>query len=529
MFGGVEIGFRVTFLNVGVGLATGVAFTENLPGGPGIDWSIESQSGGFSITGSAPDQVLAFAPTTLDANTSAWVHIVSDTTAGSCGTYTNSASVTTGNDGSDSDSDETQVRCADIDVLKEADAESVSAGEQIGFRVTISNTGEGTATGLAFTDNLPGGLGISWMIESQSGTDFSITGTAPTQVLVYSPTTLAGNSSAWVHIVSATTGDSCAIYENTASVTTGNDGSDSDTDSTEVLCADIDVEKTADDDTVFAGEQIGFTVTITNDGDGDATGVSFTDNLPGGPGISWMIQNQSGTGFSITGTAPNQTLVFSPSTVDANSSAWVHIVSATTTASCATYNNTASVSTDNDGSDEASDSTTVGCPDLDIEKTAAESGYDEVGDVINYLITVTNVGDITLLDVIVTDLQVDDLDCTPDTPVPSLAPGASFTCTASHTITQQDLDLGFFINEACTDDGNGDGNVGALPVCDDVPVFGSEVGGETDAPSSLPPTDTLDRGNGSSPAPDAAWLLLIALGGFLGAMVVLTPARRRRS
>src|SRR6185503_18634826 len=45
-----------------------------------------------------------------------------------------------------------EVRAADIDVEKEADDASVSAGQQIGFTVTISNDGAGTATGLAFTD-----------------------------------------------------------------------------------------------------------------------------------------------------------------------------------------------------------------------------------------------------------------------------------------------------------------------------------------------------------------------------------------
>jgi uncharacterized repeat protein (TIGR01451 family) len=520
---GEQIGFTVTLSNDGDGDATGITFTDNLPGGAGIDWSISPASTGWSITGSAPNQVLVYSPTTLAANSSTSVHVVSSTTAASCATYNNTASVSAGNDGQDSSSAETQVRCADIDVEKEADAASVNAGEQIGFTVTLSNDGEGAATGLAFTDNLPGGTGIDWSI-SPASTGWSITGTAPNQVLVYSPTTLAANSSTSVHVVSATTADSCATYNNTASVSTGNDGQDSDSASTTVLCAEIDVEKTADDPVVFAGEQIGFTVTLSNTGDGAATGLAFTDNLPGGPGISWSIGSQSG-GFSITGTAPNQQLVFAPTTLAGNSSAWVHVVSETTEASCATYDNTASVTTGNDGQDSDSASIQVGCADLQIDKTAAEPGYDEVGDVINYLITVTNAGDITLFDVIVTDLQVDDLECTPDTPVPTLAPGASFTCTASHTITQDDLDVGAYFNEACTDDGNGDGNVGALPVCDDVTVFGQQTGGETDIPSQ-PPTDGLGRG-GSGPQ-GGAWLLVIVLGAILAAAVVITPERVRR-
>ena len=94
---------------------------------------------------------------------------------------------------------------------------------------------------------------------------------------------------------------------------------------------------------------------------------------------------------------------------------------------------------------------------------ATESGYDSVGDVINYTIVATNTGNTTLAAVTVTDARVSDLVCTPANGS-SLAPGASMNCTASHTITQADIDAGSFFNEACVDDGAG----GARPACDDV-------------------------------------------------------------
>ena len=62
--------------------------------------------------------------------------------------------MTTSNDGSDTDTAVVDVNCGAIDVDKAADAASVSAGDRIGFTVTLRNTGAGEARGLQFTDVL---------------------------------------------------------------------------------------------------------------------------------------------------------------------------------------------------------------------------------------------------------------------------------------------------------------------------------------------------------------------------------------
>ena len=367
-----------------------------------------------------------------------------------------------------------EVAPAKIKVEKEADNESVNAGEQIGFTVTISNTGDNTALGVELTDALPGGAGVDWSIQAQSG-GFSISGSPQAESLEFGPTSLAAGASATVHIVSSTTKLSCGDYDNKADVSTTNDGSDSASDTTEVLCAEIDVAKEADDASVDAGEQIGFIVTISNNGSGLATGLSFSDALPDGDGIDWSIESQSvGNPFSITGTAPGQSLVFAPTTLVAGGSAWVHVVSDTTADSCGAYDNTAEVSTTNDGEDEASDSTFVECPGLAIVKDDAGATYDEVGDVINYTIVATNTGNVTLHDVVITDPNAVNLVCVPALPVDDLDPGDEISCTAQHVVTQEDLDNGSYLNTACVDDGMGDGDTGADEACDDEETPGEQ-------------------------------------------------------
>src|SRR5438874_2735771 len=81
----------------------------------------------------------------------------------------------------------------------------------------------------------------------------------------------------------------------------------------------------------------------------------------------------------------------------------------------------------------------VQAPTLSITKVATETSFDAVGQTIHYTILATNVGNTTLAAVTVTDPAVTGLACTPANGS-SLAPGASMTCTASHTVTQVDID-----------------------------------------------------------------------------------------
>jgi uncharacterized repeat protein (TIGR01451 family) len=405
---GSPIGFTVALSASGTGQAKGVSFSDDLPAGSAVNWTIPLASSGWSISGSAPTQSLVYSGTTLDAGSSTSVHIVSATTKDSCKVYDNTASVSSTNAGSDQASASTEVLCPSVHVTKTADADSVSAGDQIGFVVTLSNTGAGEAKGLSFSDDLPAGTGVSWSLAAPS-TGWSISGSAPDQSLVYSPTSLAAYSSTSVHIVSATTKDSCKVYDNTASVSTSNDGSGEASDSTEVLCPVIEVTKVADAETVSAGTPIGFTVAITNSGKGDAYGVTLTDALPGGNAsnpVHWVIDASQFdfAAFSISGADGSQALSLAgqPISLAAGATLKVHITAATSASNCATYDNTASASATNDGSDSASASVVVECPGLNIAKTAAKSPIAG-GDSASFTIVVWNAGPGTATNVTLDD------------------------------------------------------------------------------------------------------------------------------
>jgi uncharacterized repeat protein (TIGR01451 family) len=421
--------FTIVVTNNGPGTANNVTLNDPLPAG--VAWSIDPPVTGCAITSGTLSCTFA----TLDEGASKTIHVSGVTDAQDCGTLSNTATVAADNEGSDqtdnSDTATITVNCPNLTITKTADNASVNAGSDIGFTVTLSNAGPGSASGASINDPLPGGSGVDWSIDSNTpANSCSITGTAPTQTLTCGPATIASGGSITVHVTSHTTGGSCGTYDNTASFTTTNDGTGSDSASTTVNCPNLTITKTADAGSVNAGSDIGFTVTLSNAGPGSATGVSINDPLPGGTGVDWSIDsNTPASSCSITGTAPTQTLSCGPATVASGGSITVHVTSHTTSASCGTYDNTASFTTTNDGTGNASASTTVDCPDVFVTKTA-DAPLVEGGDAIGFLITVGNNGPGTANGVTLTDTLPANggLDWTIDL-IDGQAPGAQPPCS----------------------------------------------------------------------------------------------------
>ncbi len=85
-------------------------------------------------------------------------------------------------------------------------------------------------------------------------------------------------------------------------------------------------------------------------------------------------------------------------------------------------------------------------PELQLTKSASPTTYSKVGDVIAYSYVLKNTGNVTLSSPFAVSDNKVTVTC-PSTPT-SLAPGASLTCTGSHTVTQSDLDAGSITNTA---------------------------------------------------------------------------------
>jgi uncharacterized repeat protein (TIGR01451 family)/LPXTG-motif cell wall-anchored protein len=425
---GEDIGFGVTVTNNGPGAAYGVTLDDPLPDGDGIDWSIDGESGDVdpdcAITGAVGSEVLSCGPVDLADGESFSVHVTSDTdpTGDECigGELDNLATADADNDGEVSDGAEISILCPGLNIVKTADDDTVTAGDQIGFGITVSNEegeGVGTAFGVTLDDPLPAGDGISWSIEGESGdvdADCEITGAVGSQVLSCGPVDLEPGESFTVHVTSGTTpsGAECSadVLENLATADADNAGQETDDADITIQCPDISITKVADDDVVDAGEDIGFTIEVSNAGPGTAYDVEITDPLPTAPGVSWSV-DPAVEGCLIV---LNQ-LACDVGDLAAGESFEVHVTGTTPggldnedlPAACTVYDNTATVSLSNDASEEASDSTEVICPlDITIEKDGPELAHR--GDEITYTFEVTNSGKADLVEVVLTDPICDE-------------------------------------------------------------------------------------------------------------------------
>jgi len=130
-----------------------------------------------------------------------------------------------------------------LTMLNTADAPHVSPGAQMGFNVTLFNSGTDPATGIAVTDNLPGGSGVDWSLDvAHSDSGWSLTGAPPNEVL-HGPATLNGGTVSHVHVTSGTPTGTCPTYTNAASFTSTAGGSGTATASAAISCSGVTVTK----------------------------------------------------------------------------------------------------------------------------------------------------------------------------------------------------------------------------------------------------------------------------------------------
>jgi uncharacterized repeat protein (TIGR01451 family) len=499
---GDTAGFTITVTNDGPGAASDVTLTDPLPAG--VAWSFDQVTGGWTCGISSGTLTCGGQAFSLAEGASASVHVHGVTDAADCGSLENTATVSASNEAANSDTDNSAtasitVNCASIGISKTADASTVIAGGQIGFVITVTNGGAGTAHGVTMTDPLPTDAGLSWAVGATTG-GWSCAIGAGVLTCGGSAFDLGPGLNATVHITSPTTGATCGTVDNSAHVATSNDGSGDASDSVTVNCPNVSVLKTAANGTINAGDTASFTIVVSSNGTGAATNVTLNDPLP--DGISWSEDS------AVCDIAAG-VLRCDFGDMASGTSSTVHVSGETDATDCGILTNTATVSADNeapgtDGDNASTATITVNCPGIGITKAADEPQVDAAGQ-IGFLITVSNAGPGTANDVTVDDsLPTNDglswsidggtgaADCLIDLGVLScdfgdMGPGTSFTV---HITSDTDATTcGTVDNTATVGISNGSGDEDSDSVVVSCPDLGIDI--EKDGPALTHVGDTV--------------------------------------
>jgi uncharacterized repeat protein (TIGR01451 family) len=221
---------------------------------------------------------------------------------------------------------------ADVAITKTGPS-TVTAGVNVTYSITTTNNGPSDAQGVTTSDTLPGNTTQVSFVQNTGPTNGGPlpAGGQQTFTLVLTVNANAPNGTMITNTANVATGTpDPTSADNTSTVT-----------STVATSADLAVSKTGPAN-ITAGDNITYTVSVTNNGPSDSQGVSLTDTLP--TGETFMSQGQStGPSFTLgnTGNAITDTI----STLAAGASATFTFVASTSTSTGGmTLNNTAMVS-----------------------------------------------------------------------------------------------------------------------------------------------------------------------------------------
>ncbi len=286
------------------------------------------------------------------------------------------------------------VECPVLAFEKVADDDLVSVGEDIGFKITVSNGGGddvGTATNVTIDDPLPGSLalGVDWSVDAvwlngiavgDPSAYCEITGDAPAQTLECSFADLVPGDSAAVHVTSTTSDVGECETANLPNVATADaDNHDQITAEATIVveCPGLNILKIADDDEIVVGEEASFTIAVWNAGPGTDLDVTLHDDLP--EGLAWDFEVLQGDAdcmiaSSLVNGGVEQRSIdcdlgdLAPSLPE--DGVIIRVFAETDLDDCGLMENTAFADASNDDEVSSTDDLTVRCPTLVIDKVA---------------------------------------------------------------------------------------------------------------------------------------------------------------
>ncbi len=285
---------------------------------------------------------------------------------------------------------------ADLAVIKTDSSDPILVGQTLTYTLTVTNNGPDKATGVVLTDTLPAGVLFGSATPSQGSCSHSA------GVVTCNLGSLNNLASATVTITVTPT--TAGVKTNTATVTTNeadtNPANDTATELTTVEGqANLSVTKSDSPDPATVGQNLAYTLIVTNAGPIAATGVVLTDTLPGSVTFVSAVASQGACTHSLG------TVTCNLGTISNGGTVTVTIV--VTPTAPGTITNAATVTAnepdpDTNNNTDSEDTTVNAAADLVVNKNDAPDPLI-VGQSLTYTVTVSNLGPVTATNVVLTD------------------------------------------------------------------------------------------------------------------------------
>ncbi len=300
--------FDIVVQNAGPLDATGVVFQDVIPAGLSFD-AIANASGPFTtnVNGSTVDVIIG---NLAAGGTSATFQVLVNIDANQTTDVTNTGTVSGDQvdiDPSDnSESELVDLIESDLSIVKSAAPDPVNAGSQLVYTITVTNDGPDAASGVVVVDPLP--ADVTYLSADVDGDTNLVFYNAGTNELSASIGTLVDQAVSVVTITVLVDDDAADPLSNAATVTASPDtdpdptNNSSSADTTVDREVDLEVDKTVTG-TPIAGQDIMYTILVTNNGPSEARGVTVVDTLAAGltlvggsfdPGTSGATISQNG-------------------------------------------------------------------------------------------------------------------------------------------------------------------------------------------------------------------------------------------